>query len=433
MTEPHPTPTDAERRAAVCAALASAPGLLRYAARFTRDIDDAEDAYQRAMEIALTRAPVVEHERFMAWLRTVLRNEAIAVGARRRRDGPSRAEDAAETADRVQDGGADTEALAEWRHRYRTLAEAFAGITEAQRICLILQAGGASYDLICRTTGYSRRKVERSILEGRAALQAWEDRIGTGEACIRIAEALERVAEGGADVADRRRVARHVRHCHHCRRLLRERDDDRRWLAALAPAALLGSAAHAAPPDPSPVLAWWERLATGATVRTGTAVQVALEAPGAVAAKVGAAAAAAVVAGSAGLPAVEGLVSGPDRPAVAAAASGSTRPAPDPAPASPTRRVVVVTAPSRGPVPSLPIGIPRVSAATTRGMTAERLSGVAVRVISTRAAVGRSSPASSGAPPPTPRYTAVPVPRTPTSGIADTTGARAISIGPGGS
>ena len=42
----------------VATAMASAPGLIRYASRFTRSVEDAEDAYQRAMEIALTRAPV---------------------------------------------------------------------------------------------------------------------------------------------------------------------------------------------------------------------------------------------------------------------------------------------------------------------------------------------------------------------------------------
>ena len=69
------------RPSAVCDAMSSAPGLVRYAARYTRSLQDAEDAYQRAMEIALTRAPTVEPQRFMAWLRTVVRNEADLVAS----------------------------------------------------------------------------------------------------------------------------------------------------------------------------------------------------------------------------------------------------------------------------------------------------------------------------------------------------------------
>ena len=91
MTEPTPPPpTDDERRAAACRAMAAAPGLIRFASRYTRSLHDAEDAYQRTMEIALTRAPVTEPRRFMAWLHTVLRNEALAVAGARRREGPER-------------------------------------------------------------------------------------------------------------------------------------------------------------------------------------------------------------------------------------------------------------------------------------------------------------------------------------------------------
>ena len=89
-------PTDDERRRAACHAMSAAPGLIRYAARYTRSLHDAEDAYQRAMEIALTRAPTVEPKRFMAWLRTVLRNEALAVSSARRREGPGLGADVAD-------------------------------------------------------------------------------------------------------------------------------------------------------------------------------------------------------------------------------------------------------------------------------------------------------------------------------------------------
>ena len=48
---------DARRRLCL-AAMAGAPGLLRYAARFAPSLEDAEDAYQRGMEVALTKGPI---------------------------------------------------------------------------------------------------------------------------------------------------------------------------------------------------------------------------------------------------------------------------------------------------------------------------------------------------------------------------------------
>src|SRR5438046_7747443 len=83
-----PPPTTEERRRAAARAMAGAPGLVRYAARFTHSLPDAEDAYQRSMEIALTRAPVTEPRRFTAWLHTVIKHEALAIAAARRRGAP---------------------------------------------------------------------------------------------------------------------------------------------------------------------------------------------------------------------------------------------------------------------------------------------------------------------------------------------------------
>lgn len=448
MNEPHPAPSDAERRAAVCAAVAHAPGLLRFAARFTQCIEDAEDAYQRAMEIALSKAPVVEHERFMAWLRTVLRHEAIAVAQRRRREGPSRFEDTAETADRDVDTGADTQALAEWRHRYRTLAEALNGISDSQRVCLILQAGGASYDAICQSTGFSRRKVERSILEGRAALTSWEMQIDSGEACARLAGALDQVVNGEASRSDQRRVARHCRHCRHCRSLLRDRTDDRRWLGALAPVALVLGVGETRPPDPSGALAWFDRLSAGATVRTGNMIHLALETPGALAAKAAAAAAAAVVAGSAAVPAVQHVVGAGHRTPAAVRTTPQTAGTADAA-TLPARRVTPArTTPAAADRPA-PVIVP-VTRATVTSMSAARLTAVASRVIASdhrekaaqaaaRASAGSRAPATtartvSTPTPPTTRprpAAATPAPAPRPAASADVTGASGITIGPG--
>lgn len=296
-------PSEEERRRAACRAMASAPGLVRYAARFTRSLHDAEDAYQRTMEIALLRAPTTEEPRFTAWLHTVLRNEALAVARARRRETPGHGEDVALTAAEALTATGGPEASAEWRERYRAVQDALSGLTESQRVCLMLQSAGASYERIADVTGYSRRKVERSVLEGRAALYRWEVRLASGAVCERLDPLIDKASRGEATAAERRKVARHVRHCNPCRALLRSRRESTDWLASLVPIALLaGEALRAGPADPTPLMAYWERLTGGATVRAGIAVQTLMEMPSAALARVGAGTAAVVVAGAAGAP-----------------------------------------------------------------------------------------------------------------------------------
>lgn len=318
-----PPPTDDDRRHAACLAMTSAPGLIRFAARYTRSLQDAEDAYQRTMEIALTRAPVTEHRRFMAWLHTVLRNEALAVARARRREGPGVEADVPEAYENALEEAVSFDAVTEWRERYRSIQDGLAGLTEAQRVCLMLQAAGAGYSLIQEITGYTMRKVERSVLEGRARLTAWEVRLASGEACDRLDAAIDRVARARATAKDARMVSRHVRNCGHCRALLRERRESNEWLAGLVPASLLAGQIITGSPDPSPAIAWWERVSGGATVRMGTIVQMAIDLPSSALAKVGAGTAAIAVAGVAGAPMVADAVrAGVPEPATAAIVRG---------------------------------------------------------------------------------------------------------------
>jgi RNA polymerase sigma factor (sigma-70 family) len=304
MTNSEPTPTADDRRRAACAAMAQAPGLIRFAARYTRSLHDAEDAYQRAMEIALVKAPVTDPQRFLAWLHTVLRNEALAIARGRRREGPAAEADVPESYGDQLEEAVDIDAMAEWRERYRSIQDGLGGLSEAQRICLILKTAGASYERIREITGFTMRKVERSVLEGRASLRAWEVRLSSGEACARMDVVIDAVLQDAASAKDRRALSRHLRHCGHCRSVLRERREANEWLAGLAPLALFAGHAFAGAPDPSPMIAWWERVASGATVRAGTFVQMAMELPGSALAKVGAGTAAVAVAGAAGAPLV---------------------------------------------------------------------------------------------------------------------------------
>src|SRR6476619_143238 len=54
-------------------------GLLATARRYSATPEDAEDAYQRGVEILLTKAPTTTEADLLPWLRTVVKHEAFAV------------------------------------------------------------------------------------------------------------------------------------------------------------------------------------------------------------------------------------------------------------------------------------------------------------------------------------------------------------------
>src|SRR3954464_1986330 len=61
------------------------PALLALARRYSLCADDASDAFQRATEIFLRRAGSLETATRVAWLRTVVKHEAMAVRAERQK------------------------------------------------------------------------------------------------------------------------------------------------------------------------------------------------------------------------------------------------------------------------------------------------------------------------------------------------------------
>lgn len=63
-----------------------AEGLLRLARRHSLCGSDAEDAYQRGLEIFLRHASRLDPDRAASWLRTVVKHEAMAVRRARQRD-----------------------------------------------------------------------------------------------------------------------------------------------------------------------------------------------------------------------------------------------------------------------------------------------------------------------------------------------------------
>src|SRR5215210_8467578 len=72
--------------------------ILATARRYAATPEDAEDAYQRGIEILLTKAPSTREDDLIPWLKTVVKHEAFAL--RRQRDRHSPVTDDGELRDR---------------------------------------------------------------------------------------------------------------------------------------------------------------------------------------------------------------------------------------------------------------------------------------------------------------------------------------------
>jgi hypothetical protein len=195
--------------------------------------------------------------------------------------------------------------VAEWRERYRTLQDAMTTLNEAERVCLLLRTAGVSRAEIGVMTGFTDRKVERSIVRARKRLHAWHLDLAAGERCVTIKEALERVADHEADSRERKLVSRHVRHCGPCRASLRARRQTNAGIMTLVPVAVVGTVATGlAVPDTSPAVDIVDRTTARLTVAVGQAWQTMIDLPALMSARVGAGALAITVAGVAGVPVV---------------------------------------------------------------------------------------------------------------------------------
>ncbi len=128
---------------------------------------DAEDALQRAIEILLSRAPGIEGGPLLAWMRVVVRREALRIGRDRRR----LLEHSGFEPDRHAASGPTPEQALGDRERVADAARLLARLKPQERRALALQAAGCSYAEIGAITGWTQTKVNRCLTEGRAALR----------------------------------------------------------------------------------------------------------------------------------------------------------------------------------------------------------------------------------------------------------------------
>src|SRR3954470_18828758 len=221
---------------------AHADSLLRTARRYSLCADDAQDAYQRGLEILMHHAARLDAGRAAGWLHTVVKHEALAINkARCRTVGGEEVDfDAIEirTAPSPEDRVLAFEQVAR-------SAEALQRLKPQEVRALWLKAMGNSYQEICDATGWTYTKVTRCLAEGRKSFLARYAGIEAGEECRRWAPALSAMVDGEATAEQMLQLRPHLRNCAGCRSALRELRGSNAPLAALSPVgavALLGDA-----------------------------------------------------------------------------------------------------------------------------------------------------------------------------------------------
>lgn len=244
----------ARKRAAVELIRRDERTLRRTARRYSLCADDAEDAYQRALEILLTKAPTDDLRQLIRWMQTVTKHEALAVRRHRERilgspHLPGRDDDEADWVQLIpseRDGPAD---LTERRERIARSREALQSLKPHELRALTLLAEGYSYAEISEKTGWSRTKINRCLAEGRLRFRALISSSEDGSRCEDLSPALSAFCDGEASPEDAATLREHLRACAHCRATLRTFRAAPPAAAALAPMAAAPSLfdrAHAA-------------------------------------------------------------------------------------------------------------------------------------------------------------------------------------------
>ena len=228
-------PTRAEIEPAALALLQRhGAAMMAVARRFAATPEDAEDAYQRGVEILLTKAPTTAEEELLPWLRTVVKHEAWAIRRQRQRAAP--VADDGHVPEPLSEG-ALTHDQAERLDRLRIGAEALKHLKPQEIRALVLRAEGYSYKQIQELTGWTYTKVNRCLTEGRKAFLERVAGIEAGGECERLAPLLSKLVDGEATAEDLSALRPHIRTCLACRAALREYRSAPATAAALVPAA----------------------------------------------------------------------------------------------------------------------------------------------------------------------------------------------------
>jgi RNA polymerase sigma factor (sigma-70 family) len=228
------------KRAAVELIAREGAALRKTALRFSLCQEDAEDAYQRALEILLVKAPTERPRELARWTQTVVKHEALAIRhSRERLLGASAREGAPDAAERVAllpAGGDGPDDQAERQQQVARSREALQALKPAELRTLALLATGCSYAEIGEITGFSRTKVNRCLAEGRERFRRIVSDSEDGSRCAELAPLVSAFCDGELGAEDSATVREHLRACAGCRAAMRSYRATPATVSALAPA-----------------------------------------------------------------------------------------------------------------------------------------------------------------------------------------------------
>jgi RNA polymerase sigma factor (sigma-70 family) len=233
------TSTAARKRAAVEMIARYEGALRRTARRYSFDADDADDAYQRALEIVLTKAPTTDLRELIRWTQTVTKHEALAVRQTREKLlGYQRAREGAEDPMALIPAGGDgPDEQVERREDIARSREALQALKPAELRALGLLAEGYSYVEIGERTGWSQTKINRLLAEGRARFRTLVSSSEDGSRCRELGPLLSAFCDGETSQREALAVREHLRACTQCRATMRTYRAAPRVAAALLPLA----------------------------------------------------------------------------------------------------------------------------------------------------------------------------------------------------
>lgn len=228
--------TAGRKRAAVELVAREDAGLRRVARRYSLCEDDAEDAYQRALEILLVKAPSDRPRELIRWMKTVVKHEALAIRHYRERLLGGGEDEVGDPVARLAAGGAGPGERLERREQVARTREALRTLKPAELRSLTLLAAGYSYAEIGEITGFSQTKVNRCLAEGREHFRHQLSRGEDGTRCAELSPLLSAYCDGEASAEGKATVREHLRACTACRATMRSYRATPAAIAALAPA-----------------------------------------------------------------------------------------------------------------------------------------------------------------------------------------------------
>jgi RNA polymerase sigma factor (sigma-70 family) len=227
------------RRAAVELIEQHGAVLKRAARRYSLCAADADDAYQRTLEILLVKAPLERGRDLLAWSKTVVKHEALAVRRNRERllgTAPPPSEADRDPVALIPSGEDGPEERLERREEVARSREALRALKPAELRALTLLAEGYTYAEIGQITGFSHTKINRSLAEGRERFRRLLARSEDGSRCTEMALLLSPFCDGETGVEETAAVREHLRVCAGCRATVRAYREAPAKIAVLAPA-----------------------------------------------------------------------------------------------------------------------------------------------------------------------------------------------------